>query len=70
MARVDGRPAVSQLRRLEQRVERAEALEVAHERLDEPDGDTPWRRQFEERERRERLEREFEELKRRVESED
>jgi len=61
------RSAFAQFNRLEQRVERAEAMDEAYDRLDgrNPDADA-LRSQFEERERKEQLERELAELKNRV----
>jgi phage shock protein A len=53
--------------RLEQRVERAEAMTEAYDRLEGRDPDAAeLQRQFEETERKERLEKEFEALKRQV----
>ncbi len=65
------RSAFAQFHRLEERVERAEAMEKAYDRLHdrEPEADD-LKRQFEDKERRERLEREFNELKKRLDEED
>ena len=61
------RSAFAQFSRLEQRVEREEALGEAYARLDgrDPAGDE-LERQFEQAERKERLGRELEELKRKL----
>jgi phage shock protein A len=68
MRQAESGSALAQFRRLEQRVERAEALEQAHARLDDRDPDAEaLAEEFAERERRERLEKELQELKRRVE---
>lgn len=65
--RAEGQSALAQFQRLEERVERAEAIEQAYERMQDPDPKTQeLNRQFEEREHKERLQRELEELKRRV----
>jgi phage shock protein A len=67
---VEQQSAVAQFQRLEQRVDRAEALETAYDRLDGRDPDAcALERQFQERQRREQLQREFDALKRRVEGE-
>ena len=67
LRQVDDRSALAQFERLEARVDRAEALETAYDRLEGRDPDAEaLKRQFEEQEQRERLQREFEELKRRV----
>jgi phage shock protein A len=64
----DSGSAQAQFQRLEQRVERAEAMEEAYARLEDRDPRAEeLAQQFAEREQRERLEKEFEELKRRVE---
>ncbi len=68
---VDESSALAQFRRLEKRVERAEALEEAHARLDDRDPKiVDLEQQFADQEHRERLQKEFEELKRRVENKD
>jgi phage shock protein A len=68
MKQADSRSAVAQFHRLEQRVERAEALEQAYARLDDRDPSAEaLAEEFAEHEHRERLEKELEELKRRVE---
>jgi phage shock protein A len=68
MKQADSRSAVAQFHRLEQRVDRAEALEQAYARLDDRDPSAEaLAEEFAEREHRERLEKELEELKRRVE---
>jgi len=67
LERTRDRSAFAQFNRLEQRVERAEALEQAHDRLEGRDpGAEELRRQFDEKEHRENLQKEFEELKRRL----
>jgi phage shock protein A len=69
--RIDESSALAQFRRLEQRVERAEALEEAHARLDDRDPKAlDLEQQFAEQEHRDRLQKELEELKRRVEIKD
>lgn len=68
MERTRGRSAFAQFSRLEARVDRAEAMEEAYDRLDGRDPDAEeLARQAEEADRKEKLEQEFEELKRRVE---
>lgn len=68
LRRVDNGSAVAQFQRLEARVEREEALEIAFDRLDGRDPNAEeLAHQFEEQERKERLQKEFEELKRRLE---
>jgi len=68
MKQADGGGALAQFGRLEQRVERAEALEQAYVRLEDRDpAAEDLAAQFAEREQRERVQKEFEELKRRVE---
>jgi phage shock protein A len=68
MKQADGGGALAQFGRLEQRVERAEALEQAYVRLEDRDpAAEELAAQFAEREQRERVQKEFEELKRRVE---
>lgn len=65
--RAHSRSAFAQFSRLEERVERAEAMSEAYDRLEGRDPDSAeLERQFEETERRERLEAEFELLKERV----
>jgi phage shock protein A len=69
--RMDESSALAQFHRLEQRIERAEALEEAHARLDDRDPKVvDLEQQFADQEHRERLQKEFEELKRRVENKD
>lgn len=64
---VDDRSALAQFHRLEERVERAEAMEEAYQRLDDKDPRAQdLERQFAEREQQARLQKEFDELKRRV----
>jgi len=64
----EGQSALAQFERLEARVERAEAVEEAYQRMQDPNPQTrELAREFEERERKERLQREFDELKRRLE---
>lgn len=67
MDRAGNQSAFSQFNRLESRVDRAEAVNEAYDRLDgkDPDADE-LQRQFEEDDRRDRVESEFEELKKRV----
>ena len=67
MKQADSHSALAQFHRLEQRVERAEALEQAYARLDDRDPSAEaLAEEFAQREHRERLEKELEELKRRV----
>lgn len=69
MAKVDSRSAFTQFERLEARVDRAEAMNEAFDRLDGKDPDAEQlRREFEERERKEELEKEFAVLKERVDA--
>jgi phage shock protein A len=68
MKQADSRSALAQFHRLEKRVERAEALEQAYARLDDRDPNAEaLAEQFAEHERRDKLEKELDELKRRVE---
>jgi phage shock protein A len=63
--------AFNEFNRLEQRVERAEAMSEAYDRLDDRDPQAEeLERKFDESERKERLKREFEELKSRVSSQE
>jgi len=64
---VQSKSAFAEFRRLEDRVEREEAMSEAYDRLEgrDPAADE-LERQFEESDRKERLEKEFEELKNRV----
>ncbi|MCA9122164.1 MAG: PspA/IM30 family protein [Planctomycetaceae bacterium] len=65
--RVQSKSAFAEFSRLEQRVEREEAMSEAYDRLEGRDPVAEdLERQFEESDRKERLEREFEELKSRV----
>ncbi|MEX0702522.1 MAG: PspA/IM30 family protein [Planctomycetales bacterium] len=65
--RAHSRSAFAQFGRLEERVERAEAMSEAYDRLEGRDPDAAeLERQFEETDRKERLQAEFEQLKRRV----
>ena len=65
--RVDSRSAFTQFGRLEERVERAEALGIAQDRLAGKDPDAEeLAREFEEKERKEKVESELEELKKRM----
>ena len=65
------RSAFAQFDRLEQRVERAEALGQAFDRLDDREpGAAELERRFAQAERKEQLEREFEELQKRVRPEE
>jgi len=67
LSQCGNRSAFASFDRLEQRVERAEALSVAHDRLSDKDPDAEeLERQFDEQHRQERLKTELEELKRRV----
>jgi phage shock protein A len=67
--RVDSRSAFAQFSRLEQRVDRAEAMSEAYDRLDGRDPDAEQlEREFQETERKEQLEHELEELKQRVQA--
>lgn len=65
--RVSNKSAFAQFRRLEDRVDREEAMCEAYDRLEgkDPDADE-LERQFKEQDRKQKLEHEFEELKRRV----
>lgn len=66
----DSRSAFAQFSRLEQKVDRAEAMSEAYDRLEDRDPDAAeLERQFEEQERKQLLEKEFEELKSRVDIE-
>jgi len=67
LERTEGRSAFAQFHRLEQKVERAEARSEAFDRLDgkDPDADE-LERKFKEDERKEQLQKELQELKRRV----
>jgi phage shock protein A len=68
LKRADDTSALAQFSRLEDRVDRAEAMEEAYARLDDRDPKAQeLERQFAEQELRERLQKEFDELKRRVE---
>ena len=71
LRQVESTSALAQFDRLERRVERAEALELAYDRLEgrDPKAES-LKQQFEAQERRERLQREFDELKRRVQPEE
>jgi phage shock protein A len=67
LKRSSGSSALTQFARFEQRVERAEAMEQALDRLDDrPPEAQDLERRFDEQERQENLTREFEELKRRL----
>ena len=67
MSHCGANSAFASFDRLEQRVERAEALSTAHDRLSDRDPDAEeLARQFEEQSRQDRLKVELEELKRRV----
>jgi phage shock protein A len=71
MDRATGRSAFAQFNRLEQRIERSEAISQAYDRLEGHDPDAEeLERQFKEVDRKEELEREFEDLKRRVQNEE
>jgi len=67
MQRAQGTSALAQFHRLEARVERAEAMEQAYDRLDDRDPSAEeLQRQFEERERQEKLQKELDELRQRL----
>lgn len=67
LERSESRSAFAQFGRLEQRVEKAEAMSEAYDRLDDRDpAAEDLQRQFEERDRQDRLQQELDELKRRV----
>jgi phage shock protein A len=67
MDRVGSKSAFAEFRRLEDRVDRAEAMGEAYERLEGRDPNAEeLEREFEASERQDRLAKEFEELKRRV----
>jgi phage shock protein A len=67
--RATSQSAFAEFGRLESRVERAEAMTEAYDRLEGRDPDAEeLKRKFEQEERKERLEKEFEELKRRAET--
>ncbi len=71
MDRATGRSAFAQFNKLEQRIERSEAISEAYDRLDGHDSEAEeLERQLAEVDRKEQLEREFEELKRMVQSEE
>jgi phage shock protein A len=71
LRRVDSTSALSQFERLEERAQRAEALEQARDCLDGRDPQAAeLARQFAEEERKERLQREFDELRRRLQPEE
>ena len=71
IGRVESRSALAQFQRLEDRVERAEAMEEAYDRLEGRDpAAEELQRQFEEQEHREQLQRELDELKRRINPEE
>jgi phage shock protein A len=67
LRQTDTPSALAQFQRLEDRVDRAEALEEAYDRLgDRAPEARDLEREFEERDRQDKLQREFEELKRRL----
>jgi phage shock protein A len=67
MKQADSGSALAQFHRLEERVERAEALEEAYARLEDRDPKAEaLAARFAEREQRDRVDKEFQELKRRV----
>ena len=67
LQRTESTSALATFQRMEQRVERAEAMEQALDRLDDrPAEVVDLQRQFEERDRQEHLQKEFDELKRRL----
>ncbi len=71
MDRATGRSAFAQFNRLEQRIERSEAIGEAYDRLDGRDSAAEdLERQLAEQDRKEQLEREFAELKRRLENQE
>jgi phage shock protein A len=68
---VDGSSALAQFQRLEKRVERAEAMEAAYDRMEGRDPKAEeLDRKFADQERQERLQKEFDELKRRLKPEE
>jgi len=70
MQRTESSSALAQFARLEAHVDRAEAMEQAYHRLDDRDPSAEeLQRQFEERERQEKLQKELDELKRRLQGE-
>jgi len=67
LKRTEATSAMAQFQRLEQRVERAEAMEEALDRLDDRPAEVQDLEQaFDEKDRQERLQKEFDELKRRL----
>ena len=71
LRRADDSSALSQFQRLESRVERAEAMEQAFDRLEDRAPDVQdLERQFEERNRQEHLQKEFDALKRRLDGQE
>ena len=67
MDRVGSNSAFAEFRRLEDRVDRAEAMGEAYDRLEGRDPDAEeLEREFEAADRKDRLAKEYEELKRRV----
>jgi phage shock protein A len=71
MRQVDGSSALAQFHRLEKRVERAEAMEAAYDRMEGRDPKAEdLDRKFAEQERQERLQTELDELKRRLQPEE
>jgi phage shock protein A len=67
LKRTGSTSALATFQRLEQRVDRAEAMEQAFDRLDDrPPEAQDLERKFEERDRQEQLQKEFDELKRRL----
>jgi phage shock protein A len=71
LRRVDSTSALSQFHRLEERAQRAEAMDEALDRMAGRDPHAEeLERQFQEQEEKERLQREFDELKRRLQPED
>ena len=70
LQRVETGSSLAQFERLEHRVDRAEAMEEAYDRMEGRDpAAEELQREFEEQERREQLQREFDDLKRRVKGE-
>lgn len=70
LKRTEAGSAMAEFQRLEARVERAEAMEQAYDRLEGRDPNAEeLARQFEEQERKDALQKEFDELKRRLDEE-
>lgn len=70
LRRTEATSAMAQFNRLEERVDRAEAMEKAYDRLDDRPAEVQdLQRAFEERERQDQLQKEFDDLKRRLDEE-